>query len=1197
MEELEGVSPAGEASATPRYEPFKEIRLAVVIYGGVSLAIYINGIIQEMLRFVRATAPGRDSASGLPFVGSPQSSEIVYRKLGQIVGDPNNKPGALFEQLRQGTTLPIRTRFVIDVLSGTSAGGINAVFLAKALANDQDVSKLQELWISSANIEDLINDRQSLTRRLSTQSPPPSLLNGRKMYMQLLDALDGMGDDPGETSPLVDDLDLFTTTTDIRGLTLPIVLTDGMVLERRHRNVFHFQHSSTGKPLDTERNAFGVDSNPFLAYAARCTSAFPFAFEPMQFGDIFDILQTAPKHFDKDYARPDTLHWKSFYKDYLQTPQGAPRPVAFQFQSFGDGGYLDNKPFSYAIDAILTRHSALPVERKLVYIEPSPEQLSAESFSATRPDALENSLAALLVLPRYETIREDLERILKRNVEIERLARVVREAVESERQRGREPSGPDSGEDPGGWLGGTVEDYGATYATYEALKLSSVTDQLADLLAAKWGIDRNSAFGEAVRTLASEWRRLRYKGFKSGRDFLLDFDIDYRLRRIRYLRRRLQEEYFDATKPPAVPEGEWSDYRDDYREELRRIKAILGKPYRDLQQLSRNPVLPPDMLDKPVFTEAQMRLVTEPPADEELVHWNGLVQKKHAMEASDRGSRVRAEFVLDTLGGNAKIDALSASLKQQYKDATVAASKAIKEEFKSIAGLREGTSKARAFASLQYRNFERYDSAAYPITFGTNLDDSGPVSVHRISPDDANARRDDVLRGHPKLRGHAIGAFGGFLDKQWRRNDILWGRLDGAERLIEMVLPGSDQATLQLRSKLIDEAHQEIVSDFLDKPAAEWKQALREFLSTVPEEPDPQLVARSAARATAVVGELLEGIADKRGPRAKPVFRRLAFFGRLAWNFVEVSVPRTWRELLGDYWLKLLMLFSGLLVVIAVFSQQPAVIGLAASFTVATALIGLARSLLMRFMRGLIVLGPGALVASTVLVAGVLAAVVIALPSLLTVAVKSPTPSGQAFAELWGALGHLGNWLFPLMGASLAVALISGMLTSHHSLRARQLATGGDVVRRLKFAKNAADVRVAFDMPADLAAAAVPELRAAQIRVPPLRAAVVRALRFDDMFAASYALVLVTVGIAFHGIEGGDWPAGSAWAMIPLGVAAAISNVIANTRAIDLMAWSLVDNPNSSPPPPAPHGFNVAKWIALAATGAAFGGCVLRLIR
>ena len=39
------------------FSPEREVRFAVVMYGGVSLAIYINGVAQELLNLVRATAP------------------------------------------------------------------------------------------------------------------------------------------------------------------------------------------------------------------------------------------------------------------------------------------------------------------------------------------------------------------------------------------------------------------------------------------------------------------------------------------------------------------------------------------------------------------------------------------------------------------------------------------------------------------------------------------------------------------------------------------------------------------------------------------------------------------------------------------------------------------------------------------------------------------------------------------------------------------------------------------------------------------------------------------------------------------------------------------------------------------------------------------------------------------------------------
>jgi hypothetical protein len=52
----------------------QEIRFAIVLYGGVSLAIYINGVVQELLRLAR-------SSSGLPV--KQNTSEEIYRKLGQ----------------------------------------------------------------------------------------------------------------------------------------------------------------------------------------------------------------------------------------------------------------------------------------------------------------------------------------------------------------------------------------------------------------------------------------------------------------------------------------------------------------------------------------------------------------------------------------------------------------------------------------------------------------------------------------------------------------------------------------------------------------------------------------------------------------------------------------------------------------------------------------------------------------------------------------------------------------------------------------------------------------------------------------------------------------------------------------------------------------------------------------------------------
>src|SRR4030088_2922057 len=123
----------------------QEIRFAVVLYGGVSLAIYINGVVQELLRLVRST-------SGLQNL---KGSELAYQNLGRLLG-----PGFIpKEQL--GANDPINTKFRIDIISGTSAGGINGIYLAKALATESDLSQLEELWFDEGGIDGLLNDRAS----------------------------------------------------------------------------------------------------------------------------------------------------------------------------------------------------------------------------------------------------------------------------------------------------------------------------------------------------------------------------------------------------------------------------------------------------------------------------------------------------------------------------------------------------------------------------------------------------------------------------------------------------------------------------------------------------------------------------------------------------------------------------------------------------------------------------------------------------------------------------------------------------------------------------------------------------------------------------------------------------------------------------------------------------------------------------
>jgi len=54
----------------------QEIRFATVLYGGSSLAVYMNGVAQELLRLVRSTAPDIHDPSRL-HVQHATGSELV----------------------------------------------------------------------------------------------------------------------------------------------------------------------------------------------------------------------------------------------------------------------------------------------------------------------------------------------------------------------------------------------------------------------------------------------------------------------------------------------------------------------------------------------------------------------------------------------------------------------------------------------------------------------------------------------------------------------------------------------------------------------------------------------------------------------------------------------------------------------------------------------------------------------------------------------------------------------------------------------------------------------------------------------------------------------------------------------------------------------------------------------------------------
>jgi patatin-related protein len=961
------------------------------MYGGVSLAIYINGIAQEMLRWVRSTAKSANTDRAL-LSNNPASAECelggterVYRKLSYILGSGDvGKKSAdeLWDQAEKSlaSNEAIRTRFVVDILSGTSAGGINGIFLGKALANGQDISGLESLWIKEGDMRTLINDKKSAEGPVLLQDPPVSLLNSQRMYFELLKAFDSMEATRATSNPFVDELDLFVTTTDLSGVTLPIRLSDGVVYERRHRNVLRFVYSNKEASAEAkDRNDFAAKFNPFLAYAARCTSAFPAAFEPMCLCDTDTILKGYLPYANNENCRSDSSDWQRFYKDYLN-PVGV-NTVKFPKRPFADGGYLDNKPFTYATETVARRQADLLVTRKLIYIEPSPEHPEEQPDTEVKPDAIENVSAALITLPRYETIREDLQRVRDHNRLVERVSSILKSVDEDKKTstlRKMESFNDDE------WskldLGEVVAKKGIGYVAYHRLDISAVSDDLARLVTRVAGFDEESDHFIIIRSLVGEWRAKTYiehgKGKPSLNQFLFEFNLNYPMRRINFLRTKISEL------------AEKDEYRNqpEHKTDLLAIKKVLNQAYKDLRMTARqlrsrqsksataaaesasSPAYDSIQdLKKALAVEAMKRLpeevrskTTDPVVDYFLgVHSNGRpVTGSTIKDQSD----ARARELLADAAILGLFDPIAAALKAKIgpakKKADDMCRKALGLADKATddaAKPPEATTESHAYLGYYYQNYDEYDRIIFPIIYGTEIGEAARVDIIRISPEDATALINERETGCYKLAGTALGHFGAFLDPLWRRNDIMWGRLDGAERIINALLPNDRD----LARRLIGEAHAEIVHEAIAKAGADEAKDLiceagmrtrsgnaepnlitdfidnlttfdsagklkdlidnnayrQHYVDTFPARSklDPESTVKTAARATTVIGKMLEGLSTSRGSTNKPGLW-IARLGRIFWALVEVAVPRSFAELVFRHWLKLIYFLEALLI-------------------------------------------------------------------------------------------------------------------------------------------------------------------------------------------------------------------------------------------------------------------------------------------
>jgi hypothetical protein len=193
---------------------------------------------------------------------------------------------------------------------------------------------------------------------------------------------------------------------------------------------------------------------------------------------------------------------------------------------------------------------------------------------------------------------------------------------------------------------------------------------------------------------------------------------------------------------------------------------------------------------------------------------------------------------------------------------------------------------------VYYRRFADFDQVIFPlqVVAGTT-GELDPVEVHRVSPRDATSLVDPA--GTPKVAGARLGHFGGFLDPTWRANDIMWGRLDAAERLVDVLLGDFPEP---FRAQFRDRLHDAVLLEEWYQPgrggaahlgderatapgteAAAWRR--RQFCDDYAPPDWPDDLAGLGGRVAAVAGDMADELADQSG--SKPVHRALSVLASL----------------------------------------------------------------------------------------------------------------------------------------------------------------------------------------------------------------------------------------------------------------------------------------------------------------------------
>jgi hypothetical protein len=138
---------------------------------------------------------------------------------------------------------------------------------------------------------------------------------------------------------------------------------------------------------------------------------------------------------------------------------------------------------------------------------------------------------------------------------------------------------------------------------------------------------------------------------------------------------------------------------------------------------------------------------------------------------------------------------------------------------------------------LKFNHFDSIDQQVYPYEYLSDIQSDSLLEIARISPDDSQKGFGKDKKLEERLAGLQLRAFGGFFKKSWRANDILWGRLDGLNRLVDCLLTRTTVKSFKkFKQRYSQIQNSDLVEEALPNATPQEKQAIVNILDKLAKE-------------------------------------------------------------------------------------------------------------------------------------------------------------------------------------------------------------------------------------------------------------------------------------------------------------------------------------------------------------------------